>query len=287
MTFYGKEMKIKLRMTSYKKGIFVSMAGGNGGSDFPTIINDMPWVLTVVAGTMDHQFSCLIALGNGVFCNNISHGARNKICVSSSENEPLGSRFLTVHNSKVAASVFITDKDFTLVSTEYDFPVVYASLQDGRILRDYIREEGDQATGKISFHLTRLGTVPAPMVSEFSSRVRQDGSLGEFNIDSGTSMACPHASELAAILKAVHPDWSPAAIRSAMMTTSSITDNSNNPIKEITWDVIKEATPFAMGAGHISPNKALNPRLIYDMDVCYETDLRWSISQEVNKRREG
>nr|GEY80078.1 subtilisin-like protease SBT1.9 [Tanacetum cinerariifolium] len=268
--------------TLNKKGIFVSMAVGNGGSDSPTIINDMPWVLTVAAGAMDRQFSCLITLGNGVFvpgsslyhdsftssqipmffmcqCNNISHGAGNKICVSSSENEPLG----CIRES--------------------------ARWKNSERLH---REEGDQATGKISFHLTRLGTVPAPLVSEFSSRgpprglpvilkpdlmapghqilaswpylVRQDGSLGEFNIDSGTSMACPHASGLAAILKAVHPDWSPAAIRSAMMTTSSITDNSNNPINEITWDVIKEATPLAMGTGQ---NKALNPGLIYGMDV--------------------
>ncbi|PWA43459.1 subtilisin-like protease [Artemisia annua] len=179
--------------TATKKGIFVSMTGGNGGSNFPTISNDMPWVLTVAAGTMDRQFSCLITLGNGVFapgsslyhdsftssqipmffmgqCNNISHGAQNKIGVCSSENEPLGSQFLMVQNSKVAAGVFITDKDFKLEFTEYDFPVVFVSLQDGRIVRDYIREEGGQATGKISFHLTRLGIVPAPMVSEFSSR---------------------------------------------------------------------------------------------------------------------
>ncbi|KAL5568976.1 hypothetical protein UlMin_025551, partial [Ulmus minor] len=51
------------------------------------------------------------------------------------------------------------------------------------------------------------------------SIIVRDGRVGLYNIISGTSMSCPHASGAAAYVKSFNPTWSPAAIKSALMTS--------------------------------------------------------------------
>ncbi|XVE99669.1 hypothetical protein REPUB_Repub03eG0219800 [Reevesia pubescens] len=74
-----------------------------------------------------------------------------------------------------------------------------------------------------------------------------------YNIISGTSMSCPHATGAAAYVKSFHPTWSPAAIKSALMTTAFPMSAENNIEGE-----------FAFGAGHLNPIEAVQPGLIYD-----------------------
>lgn len=86
-----------------------------------------------------------------------------------------------------------------------------------------------------------------------------------YGFKSGTSMATPHVSGIVALLKALHPNWSPAALKSAIMTTASVTDERGMPILAQGLPR-KIADPFDYGAGHINPNRAADPGLIYDIE---------------------
>ncbi|KAF8403248.1 hypothetical protein HHK36_011349 [Tetracentron sinense] len=82
-----------------------------------------------------------------------------------------------------------------------------------------------------------------------------DKRFGDYNIISGTSMACPHAAAAAAYVKTFHPDWSPAAIKSALMTTAT-----EMKIKGMDAE-------FGYGSGQINPIMAVHPGLVYDMQT--------------------
>uniref|UniRef100_A0A0A0KSA0 Cucumisin-like n=1 Tax=Cucumis sativus TaxID=3659 RepID=A0A0A0KSA0_CUCSA len=82
-----------------------------------------------------------------------------------------------------------------------------------------------------------------------------DKRIAPFNIISGTSMACPHATGAAAYVKSFHPTWSPAAIKSALMTSAFPMSPKLNTDAE-----------FAYGAGHLNPSNAINPGLVYDAE---------------------
>jgi subtilisin family serine protease len=79
-----------------------------------------------------------------------------------------------------------------------------------------------------------------------------------FRFHTGTSMASPHVAGLAALLKQQHPNWSPAAIRSALMTTALQTQDDGN------YGDMKGALPWGQGSGLVQPNSAADPGLVYD-----------------------
>ena len=49
-----------------------------------------------------------------------------------------------------------------------------------------------------------------------------DTQFSEFTLMSGTSRSCPHVAGVVAYVKSFHPDWNPAAIRSAIITTGEL-----------------------------------------------------------------
>ncbi|PKU67733.1 Subtilisin-like protease [Dendrobium catenatum] len=134
---------------------------------------------------------------------------------------------------------------------------------------------------------TTIGHLPAPSVAHFSSRGPSSVSPNilkpditapgvnilaawpprsiNWNFDSGTSMACPHISGIVALIKSVHPNWSPAAIKSALMTTAYSIDTSSDIVAA--RGTVKPSDSFDIGAGHVNPLKATDPGLIYDMET--------------------
>ncbi|MFI5496741.1 S8 family serine peptidase [Actinoplanes sp. NPDC051859] len=77
----------------------------------------------------------------------------------------------------------------------------------------------------------------------------------------GTSMANAHVAGLAALIRQKHPDWSPAAVRSALMTTARQTAPSGEPI---TFGTQGPANALHFGAGVPRADQAVNPGLVFD-----------------------
>ncbi|XP_075512753.1 subtilisin-like protease SBT1.8 [Primulina tabacum] len=75
-------------------------------------------------------------------------------------------------------------------------------------------------------------------------------------------MSCPHVSGISALLKAAHPNWSPSAIKSALVTTTYTIDSTGSTLLDAFG--LSSLTPWAYGAGHVDPLKALSPGLVYD-----------------------
>jgi hypothetical protein len=80
-----------------------------------------------------------------------------------------------------------------------------------------------------------------------------------FDVLSGTSMSSPHVAGLAALFKELKPGWSPMAIKSALMTTAGDVLDGGVPAPETNPVLI-----FRQGAGHVRPNAATDPGLVFD-----------------------
>ncbi len=95
--------------------------------------------------------------------------------------------------------------------------------------------------------------IMGPGVDVLAGYSPQTGSA--FDFLSGTSMSSPHLAGVSALMKDAHPDWSPAMIKSALMTSASTLNNQGDPIP---------GGPFDYGSGQVTPNSAIDPGLVYD-----------------------
>jgi len=179
-------------------------------------------------------------------------------------------------------------EDFNPFADVHVLPATHVSYSAGLAIKSYINSTSTP-TATILFRGTVIGSLFAPAVTSFSSRgpslaspgilkpdiigpgqnilaawpVSLDNNVPSFNIISGTSMSCPHLSGIAALLKNSHPDWSVAAIKSAIMTNANTVNLGG---KSILDQRLLPADVFATGAGHVNPLRANDPGLVYDIE---------------------
>eukprot|EP00897_Mesotaenium_endlicherianum_P007855 jgi/Mesen1/7098/ME000369S06421 len=141
-------------------------------------------------------------------------------------------------------------------------PVMLASSSVGPndispgILKPDVTAPGSNILGAWSkFYLTDYYDQETGLVDERSS---------QFSRQTGTSMSVGQVAGIAALVKAINPKWTPAMIQSAIMTTATTKTRQGTPIQTA---FNTTATPFNYGNGHVQPNDAITPGLVYNAGV--------------------
>ncbi|KAH9745461.1 subtilisin-like protease SBT5.3 [Citrus sinensis] len=221
---------------------------------------------------------------------------KGKILIWSNAFRVAGGQLAASAGAVGVVLINIQDFGYDRTADPHVLPASAISFNDGESLLGYVNST-KHPVGFITRPTTEFGAKPAPFMAAFSSKgpnhitpeilkpditapgeniiaayteaesptnLNEDKRRIPFNSISGTSMSCPHISGIAGLLKTLHPDWSPAAIQSAIMTTATTLDNNKQQILNASF---AEATPFSYGAGHVQPNLAMDPGLVYDLTV--------------------
>ncbi|KAL5985047.1 hypothetical protein ACLOJK_038884 [Asimina triloba] len=227
--------------------------------------------------------------GKVLVCHHVDSSTESKLAKS-----------IVVKNAGGVGMILVDESDKD-VAIPFVIPSAIVGSADGNRILSYINHTR-RPTALILPTKTVLGSQPAPRVASFSSKgpnaltpeiLKPDVSAPglnilaawspavnkmNFNILSGTSMACPHVTGIAALIKSVYPTWSPAAIKSALMTTGTMLDINGKAIRANPNGRL--ANPFDFGSGFVNPTEVLNPGLVYDLQPTDYTDFLCSVGYD-------
>ncbi|GHG42942.1 peptidase S8 [Sinomonas cellulolyticus] len=163
----------------------------------------------------------------------------------------------------------------------HSVPTIHVNAPEGPELKGKVAADPTLTLSLVKGDLTGKPAAPAPQIAGFSSRgpslasggdllkpdisapgvnvlagVSPIASGGEqFGFMSGTSMASPHIAGVGALVLGKNPTWTPAMVKSAMMTTAY-------PL--VTADGAPNRNPFDGGAGHVDTTRVTDPGLVYN-----------------------
>ena len=161
-----------------------------------------------------------------------------------------------------------------LAADTHVIPAIHITVDDGNALKAWLAS-GSGHTARITDASLEQDPAFGDIMAKFSSRGPNDihddiikpnvtatgvGIMAayavgvEFNIIQGTSMSSPHVAGAGALLKALHPDWTPGEIESALMSTAftGVRDD----------DGASQAGYFAMGSGRVDLTAAAQAGLV-------------------------
>jgi subtilisin family serine protease len=171
--------------------------------------------------------------------------------------------------------------NLTPSSLDVDLHIIPTVHLDDPAIKEAVKADPAMTASLVATDTTGADPPPVPQIAGFSSRgptlaansdllkpdiaapgvgvlaaVSPIGAGGQnFGFLSGTSMAAPHIAGFGALLLGKNPLWSPAAVKSAMMTTAyDLLDADGAAVHDV----------FAQGAGQIDPARIASPGLVYD-----------------------
>ncbi|KAK4715951.1 hypothetical protein R3W88_014289 [Solanum pinnatisectum] len=263
-------------------GIPFVVAGGNTGPDSYTVTPTSPWIISVAAGNEDREIVTPLTLANNnntipvSFLQLLSFAEDNKsinveevkgkvLMLFLQKEDDIYTSLTNLNTSGVLAFIVATHplggiNDYNQI-IGVPIPFVSVDLEQGNQIFDYFQQcisSNLDPKIKISRSEVLEGQKVFLKVPKFPSR--------------GPSSLTPDILKLLifqelyiGLIKVAHPNWSPAAIKSAIVTRAWNEDTYGFEIfSEGAGDKI--ADPFDFGGGICNPNGAIDPGLIYDMD---------------------
>ncbi|WP_165371625.1 S8 family serine peptidase [Pseudolysobacter antarcticus] len=179
-----------------------------------------------------------------------------------------GAQAIFIYNNAIG----IINMDTAAAGAAAQLIQTYSLLQvDGQNLVSFITANGATPT-TTSFDPNAIGTIQGDVLADFSFRGPMTGNYADltkpddtgpgvviyaawnpidggtsYKLESGTSMSGPHLAGSGALLKAVHPDWTPAEIKSAIQMTA-VTGTKEDGVTQWAVDDV--------GSGRVDLSKA-------------------------------